>query len=439
VTRLVGARVVVAGLAVGLIASLATGVVGADAPAAVPPGVARDGQTPLRTLAGRATAVVVARPGAPAEYDEGRLLVHPLRIEEVLRGRLDLAVAPLVEIRGTSRRPPLLGDAERVVVLLGPAAALSYLDANLPAGPRFEPVGGRDGVIPIRSESDLEATERLLDMGAAAAALPAGPEQRDALRALAFAAVGAHHPRWLADALLELRVLPQGAALTTDEVSALSGAIRDPAMPPPLRVRLLDLLGDRRWIGAADVVAVAEVDEPSVLDALLTARSRLGMPAGRDELAPHLASKDPRVRAAAVRALAAIDDPAAMRDLGHYATADPDPSVQEAAIGALGASGRDAAVPFVKQAFDGGAPRIRQASARALLALGGRRKSDALVDLALTGATPEARHYAALMLVISTPPDDPALRRLRTEATDDKVRHLLEHGIELQVDRHGNE
>lgn len=423
-------RLAVAGLALSLIAGFATGAPAAGR--AVP-----SGATPLRALVGRASAVVVARPGPAEELDEGRLAVHPLRVEEVLRGDLAIDVAPVVEIRGTSARPAYFTDVERAVVLLRPAAPLSYYAEHLPEGPRFEPAGGRDGIIPIRTEADLDATRALLEQGAAAAALPPGDEQQAALRALAFAAVDARHPRWLADALLELRSVPASAELSTEEVSTLAGALRDTTMPAPLRARLLHLLAERHWVGAADAVAAAAVDEPALLDAILDARARLGIPAGRKELAPYLASGDPRLRAAAVRALAALDDPEALAEVGRHATGDADTGVRTAAIAALAGTGRDAAVPYVQRAFDDPAPAIRQASARALLALGGRRKSEALADLALSADTPEARQYAAVVLLISTPPDDPALARLRAKATDPMVRRVLEHGIELHLDRHG--
>jgi len=420
-----------AGLALLLCAGPAVGA-SAGAPGA---GITHGGETPLRSLLGRATTVALGRAGAPTSYDDGRLLVHPLRIERVLRGAAIGDVADVVEMLGSIQRPPLLAEGERAVVLLEKAKTLSYYDTHLPDGPRFEPVAGRDGVVPVASEQALEATESLFAQAEAASAAPA-EEQPQALRALAFAAAETRQPRWVADAILELRVVPQGAELTTEEVSILSGVLRDTGVPPPLRVRLLHLLADRRWQGAKDVVAVTSVDEPSVFDALLDARARLGVPAGLDELKPHLASNDPRIRAAAVRALATVDDPKAVPELGRFATTDRDAKVQETAIDALGRTDRDDAVPWVKKTFATETPAIRQASARALVTLGGKRKNDALLDLALTSDDPNARHYAAVVLLVSSPSEDPAVRRLRAEATDPKIQRLFEHGLELKAHRH---
>jgi HEAT repeat protein len=51
------------------------------------------------------------------------------------------------------------------------------------------------------------------------------------------------------------------------------------------------------------------------------------------------------VRAAAVRALARLDRPGVVAEVGRYATSDPDVTVQQAAIDALGASKRVEAYP----------------------------------------------------------------------------------------------
>src|SRR5207249_7196471 len=85
------------------------------------------GTRPLRVLAAEATAVVLADVAQSEMLDDGRLAVYHLHVQRVLAGRHDEPAPRVVEIRGASRRPPLLTRGEHAVLLLRPAPALSYL------------------------------------------------------------------------------------------------------------------------------------------------------------------------------------------------------------------------------------------------------------------------------------------------------------------------
>src|SRR5581483_1582615 len=179
-------------------------------------------------------------------------------------------------------------------------------------------------------------------------------------------------------------------------------------------------------------LAAAEADTPLVLTALLAARARLGHPADRAELAAYLGHRDPGVRAAAVRALARDDDPAALGEVGHYAVSDPDLGVRAAAIEALGASGRGDAVPVLTQTFETSERALQQRSAQALLAIGGPRVESALVDLALRGKSPQSQAYATLLLIASLGRNHPAVRRIEAANPSPEVRELLAHGLQFR-------
>jgi HEAT repeat protein len=174
---------------------------------------------------------------------------------------------------------------------------------------------------------------------------------------------------------------------------------------------------------------VSDTDTPAVLEALLAARADLGL-ASREQLAPQLTAKDPAVRAAAVRALARLDQPGTIAEVGQYATSDPDVGVRQAAIEALGATKRAEAVPILRKTFDAPETVILQHSAQAMLEIGGPAVDDALVDLALHGGSPQIRRYATMLLVIQHGRDAEPVRRIERSNPGPEVRDFLEHGLQ---------
>jgi HEAT repeat protein len=253
---------------------------------------------------------------------------------------------------------------------------------------------------------------------------------------LAFALLVADQPRLVADGLLELRRLPSGLTLTSEELTALGRVLRNRAIPPPTRIGIIRLLGQRHWNGALTALESVDVDQPDVLAALLHARADLGAPATRRDLAPYLTSKDPPVQAAAVAALARTDEPGALDELGRWATADGDPTVRESAITALGRSKSAAAAPYLRQTFASPDRALMQASARALLELDEATGNAAFTELALHGGSSSVRRYAALLLLTTRGREHPAVQQLLARNPDAEVRHVIEHGFEMR-DVHG--
>jgi HEAT repeats len=400
--------------------------------------VATTGVRPLGQLAAEATAIVLATVSRSETYDEGRLRLHRLRVERVIRGRLEEPEPGIVDILGDPSRPPLVGEGERAVFLLRPQPPLSYLDQQLPAAPRFATVAARDGILPVGSEAEVDAIERALAQCAAIASIEDDAAGRAARRKLAFFELGTTSPRLAADAVVELGLLTDLAPVTPDEITAIGRTLRDPRVDARTRIGLMELLANRGLREALPALAGAEAESPAVLDALLAAKTKLGAPPTRADLRPYLDEKDPALRAVAVRALARLDDPDALADVGRAATSDADVSVRTAAVDALGKTKKPAAVPILRQTFGAPEPAVRQASARALADFGDPAADNALVDLALKGENTDVQTYAAIVLVVSRGRDSEPVRRLEQSNPSPAVRDLLTHGLRI-LDKHGAE
>jgi hypothetical protein len=247
----------------------------------------------------------------------------------------------------------MLAEGDHVVLLLAPAKDLTYLRQQLGTDERWDPVGGREGIIPIASPTDVDRVAEILEEARAAEALPQGEARRVALRTLAFHELATGNPRLRADGLIELRLQTEPLVLTSEEIATLTAVLRDTSTPAPLRIGLMGLLAERRWDGAVAALTGAEADTPEVLRALLAARAQLGAPATREEIRRLLASDDPAVRAAAIEGLAQLDEPGVLTELGQYATGDDAVPVRAAAIEALGRSHRREAVPVLSSGRTG--------------------------------------------------------------------------------------
>ena len=317
------------------------------------------------------------------------------------------------------------------------APSLTYLAQHLPAGTFFEAVGGREGVVPVGSDAEVEDVARALADGAAIAGTE-GDAARAAARRLAFFELASANGRLEADGLVELRQLGELGSLSPAEVATLARVLRDRSVDRSVRIGLLHLVAERHATAALSALATADADDPGVLEALLLARAALGSER-RADIDPHLASRDPGIRAAAVRALGRLGDASVIPDLERYATVDPDLKVRVAAVEALGATKQPGAVPVLARTFQAGSTPLMQASARALLAMDSSAVDDAFVDLALRGRTPDARRYAAAVLVLARGRTDPAVRRIEAASPPPEVKDLLEHGLQDPHHHHDEE
>jgi HEAT repeat protein len=383
----------------------------------------------LREIAADSTLVADGVVTHADSLDDDRLRVHHLRVDRTTRGTADGDALRIIEMRGAATRPPLLADGARVLLLLRPAPALSYLTQHLPPGAHWALAGGRDGIVPLASDDERRVVDETLAEGARIGSLDDKTAARTARRALAFRELGTLHPRLAADALVELRRLDEVTHLAPDEITAFGRVLATRAISPVTRTGLAQLAGERGWKEAVPALRAAETETSPLFDAVLVARARLGAPPDREELTRYLGAKDATMRAAALRALAATSDPA-IGEIGHYATADPDVEVRVAAIDALGSTKKSAAVPTLSRTLTTSDRAVRQASGRALLAIGGPAANDAFVDLALHGNDAETRSYAALLLVLSNGRDSAPVQKLLAANPSGEVRNVIEHGLQ---------
>ncbi len=394
---------------------------------------------PLGDLARQSPLVVDGVVARTESLDEDRLRVYHVRVGHVAKGTLDGDDAAVVEVRGATRRPGLLADDARVVVLLGPAPSLSYLTQHLPPGPTYRAVtGGRDGVVPVADDAERGVVLDVLAEGERIAGL-ARESQPAPCRALAFRELATMQPRLAADALVELGRVDDLPAVTDEEAATIGKVLASTTVSAATRVALLRLVGERRWTTALAAVRGAATDTPQLLDAVLAARAALGAPPDKSELSPHLASTDPAIRSAAVRALASLATPA-VGEIGRYATTDPDTGVRVAAIEALGSTKQAGTVPTLTQTFSQSDRAVRQASARALMAVGGPAANDAFANMALHGSDVNAKTYAMLLLVLTTGKDSPEVQHVLAQNPSPEVVDVAKHGLQWQhAHHHGNE
>jgi HEAT repeat protein len=388
------------------------------------------GVSTLAQLAAESTLVADAVVEGTQSLDEDRLRVYRLRVTRTLKGS-PTTEAAVIEMRGATTRPGLLSDGMRAILLLRPSPRLSYLTEHLPNGEHLALSGGRDGIVPIANDAEAALVEKALTEGKRIAELTDEAEAGTARRALAFTELDSGQARLAADALVHLRRLDDMTAPTADELRVLERTLASRTVPAATRTGLVRLIGERKWKQALPALRAAVIDPPELLDAILTARAHLGAPADKDELKPYLSSKDPAVRAAAVRALAELPEPA-IGELGRFATSDAEVDVRVAAIEALGSSQKPGAVPTLSQTFAEPRREVRQASGRALLAIGGQPASDALVNLALHGGDPDTRKYAAVLLLVSSGKDSAAVQKLMASNPSGEVRQVVEHGLKWQ-------
>jgi HEAT repeat protein len=428
-----GVWALAAGCALGLVLAPHRGGAheGQPAPRVQPGSVASSrvtGGKTLRELVPQSTAVVLGFVSRTEGYDEDKLRLHRVRVSRTLRGDVAEPEIGVVEVRGASERPELVDEGMNAVLLLRPTGSLSYLDEHLPPGTYWTVAGEREGVVLASSDTEVDALAAIIGRTAEAAVL-SGDEAVAARRALAFDEIRTRNARLVADGVLELGRLPRLDTLDDAELEALGAALRDTTLPPPIRVGLAGVVAERQLRAALPALLSAAVDDQTLLAAVLDARARLGAPVPPDELRAHLESDDPEVRAAALSALGAAGDPAAIPELAQFALGDQNDEVRVAAVQALGRTRSPKALPTLAITFAETDRELKQRSAQALLAIEGPEADHTLVELALRGTSPEVRRHAALLLMVSRGPDHAAVRQLAAQNQDPQVRALLDEGL----------
>lgn len=189
----------------------------------------------------------------------------------------------------------------------------------------------------------------LLLFPALLAASPGAPAAGDGDYAAAVRAVQAaaekKDPGPLADALYGMKAFDGAPAAKVLVASAFHREVPDFVLDAAM-----DALAAFRSDDAADVIAgEASRARDARLFACLEALGRMDNPRAREAVLARVEDPDPRVRTAAVRALAdAKSPPAPLRAAAERAVADPDPRVRSAGVDALaGWKGTQGALPLL--------------------------------------------------------------------------------------------
>ena len=108
-----------------------------------------------------------------------------------------------------------------------PAPSYSYLRQTLPGeSALYRLAGGRDGIVPVGSDADVEAVASVLEASARMQAATDPTTRSTELRQLAFTLLGAEPPRLVADGVIELRRLPRTLSLTSEELEIMRRTLR---------------------------------------------------------------------------------------------------------------------------------------------------------------------------------------------------------------------
>lgn len=384
----------------------------------------------LPALLARSRLVLVGTVTSVESYEAGLLAVARVRPDEVLKGSHEGEVA-VVERHDLPSAPDLFQSGDRVVLFLEPGRRSSSLLRALPEGRYFEPTDGRHGAISGSAPEVSEVADIVRRLVAASRAPePDSVRRRAQERALVFARIGARHPALVADGAAALGELSELAAtLEPAEQRTLAAALARTDLPAWVRVRLLESIGDAGLVALVPAIRALPDPDAQVLEASWEALRRLGEPPRSRELQGRLASADPTIREAAVRALALTREPGTVRQIERVALEDREQAVRTAAAEALGKADAREAVPALERIFPRADWPARQAAGRALLALGGRSAQEALGRLVFRGER-EAEIYALTLLLVSgIAHDDPLLERIRTTHPDERVRHVASEGF----------
>lgn len=385
----------------------------------------------LRALVNDAHVVVAAEVTAVTPYDNGRILVGDLRVEQTLKGKHEKE-GPLkvVEMRPLNL-PPALEAGRHVVAFLTLAQRNTYLITHLPDGRYFAFVSRKPASLAAESAADAAKLAELVGRLISLSAKPEREAGRRAaqIRTFIFDLLAAGHPTLVNDGVASIDGLRDLAAtLTEDEQRRLEAVLARDDLPSHVRLALIRAAAGN---GLRQLVpALGQIRSPELLDAAWEALTRLESPPGRETVEEKLASPEPRVRTAAVQQLLRREKGAAVPVAVRVATSDPDMAVRVAATEALGEIGTEA-VPGLESIYRQPAWETRQAVARALRKIGGRPAAEAFERLAFT-APPEAQRYAVILLLLSgVSRDDALVQSVIQKHPDPDIRHLAEHGLEL--------
>lgn len=357
-----------------------------------------------------ARATVVGRVTQVTQLDRSGYAAT-IEVERVLGGSAERGTTLRIGWEElSSRRPPRLGDGQRVAVAL----------EDLPAGSLWRerfPLGGGAFVIAARGDAVLvDPSAGDLDLLAGYLATAGGPGTLPGATALAtIAAQGS--PVLAEAAVARLASLPSlGRLLDASAVDLLMRTAADAQKPLALRREIVALAGAARLSAAAPALeALAQPTAPLEPEALMAlGLIRDGLPAAQVEAL--LERQEPALRAVGARFATGT---LAERRLPPLVRSDPSPQVRAAAAAALAGTrtiwGVDGALPALGDAD----PLVRSTAAEALGALG----PPAVPTLETTARNkPELARGAITALALAGPDGVAALRKLAADHSDEHVR-----------------
>jgi hypothetical protein len=404
------ARVHAAGLAFGLALGLGLDLAPSAAPAAEPAA----GGRPLLAAAEETGLALVGTVGGVRRLDHHGY-VADLHVERTLAGDAPAGATLTIGFEElAASRPPRLREGVRVLVALEPRARDSIWRERLPGASLRVLAAKGEAFLRDPDPPSVEALARYLALAPAERAGEAG--------ALALAELVAAALPPLAEGALD-RLERVGAELATrlDDRAAgsLAAALADRARPLQIRLRLAALAerGRLEALSPALLAIWADGGEASALrGAALVALQALdgGAPAGA--LASALESRDPALRASAVRA----DLRLGAARLSAIAAGDPAPEVRRAAVERLGARPAGEALAPVLRALGDADAGVREA---AIVAAGGFGEP-AVADLVslVERSEPERARAPAAALALAGAAGRVALQRIAEEHPEEQMR-----------------
>lgn len=384
----------------------------------------------VRALLKAARTVVRAHVSDLTEYDNGRLVVASLRVDESLTGTAQAgSTLQVIEMRDLPTRPLFVAKGDLIAFLV-PTASNTYLAKHLPKGDYMSPVKTKPGTLIARSADDAAHLARLVQRVAGGPARDSDRDQRaTASRQLGFDLLSASHPFLVEDGLITVAAIENlSESLSESEQQVIDTALQRTDLPTRLRILLIQTVADR---GLKQMIpALRAIEAPELADASWDALSRLGAPPSSADTSEKLASREPAVRIAAIQQLLRQEKSAAVPRALQLARTDPDTKVRVAAIEAMGASGAPEAVPALEQVYTDPSWDTRQAVGRALTRVGGRTAAESFERLAFTGPQ-DGQRYATVLLLVTVQRDDPLVQRLIETHPNPEIRELAEHGLEV--------
>lgn len=384
----------------------------------------------LRGLLKTARLVVSGTVTSVTPYDDDRVAVVTLAIDQILKGSLPgapPAQVAWVELHEGPIRPGLTVGT-RGIAFLRPVARLSYLATVLPPGTYFEVLPDYGAFVSASSKTELDQQAAVVSRLVAAASgrgLDASAE-----RALTFALLASSSPLLVEDAGAGVIDLGKQRKLSAEELAILATALRRDDLPDRVRIALVAAVAKA---GVTEAIPALQGIEspPAVAEAAWQALDQLGVPPPREGVEARLANPDPSIRAAAVRELLRRDGTGAISQVAPVAIQDPDPATRKAAVEALGTLARPEVLPPLERVFADSPLELQQAAGRAILAVGGQPAIDAFGRLAFTGPIQSQRYAVILLMTLNDPHKDETLKRIRDTHSDEQIRELVANGFPI--------